>query len=328
MGFLDKVKGATGIGLNSTEAYHRAYEKGVLLGKYDSASELFGKAAEKFEQEGQPDLARRARANQHIYSFVSTKNTALINDILRALEGADEVEEIGSETEKISAPELCAELEARRLENAAFASENAPSQAQLMHANAALKFQAILKAKLKTYKYVPAKDHNDTAEERYFLHMGHSAYYQGLLVQDRDPMQAAERLSQAALAFKRAKDEALHSRMDAIVGNLRVRRTCWVCHREMQGFGLNISYMPATTTVYGRELVAKLGQDTTSIVEEAVAVCLPCASMVRNQADEYSRRRTDELRQEVEPQLAALIRAANALADRVAHLESVSHRHS
>ena len=42
MGFLDKVKDATGIGLSADEQYRRAYEKGVFLQPpdYSAASAL------------------------------------------------------------------------------------------------------------------------------------------------------------------------------------------------------------------------------------------------------------------------------------------------
>src|SRR5438132_1390431 len=119
MGFFNKVKNVTGIGLNSNEAYHRAYEKGVLLAKYDTASDLFAKAAEKCMQDGQAELAQKARANQHLYSFIATKQMNEIDNILVSLNGLEEIEEIGSETETVLVSELRVELEARQFENAA-----------------------------------------------------------------------------------------------------------------------------------------------------------------------------------------------------------------
>ena len=176
--------------------------------------------------------------------------------------------------------ELIAELEARKFEAAAFGSSNNMLHAQGLHAKAAERFQGILKTKLKTYALVPAKDHNDSAEERFFLHQGYNFFYQGLLAQDADPVQAAEKLTQGALAFKRAKDDGLRGMADGLVANLRVKRTCWFCHREMQGLGLNTDYYPAKTTQYGRDLVVRLGQDATAIEPSgnAVAVCLPILS--------------------------------------------------
>jgi hypothetical protein len=324
MSFLDKMKSATGIGLNSTEAYHRAYEKGVNLERFDSACELFAKAAEKCDQEGQTELARRARANQYLYSFLYTKDYKVIGPLLAHLNGLPEIEEIGSETTAMPVAELCAELEARQFELAAFSSGNAPAQAQQMHLGAAQKFQSILRAPLKTYRRIPMPDHNDTAEERYFLNQGHASYYAGVLAQDRDPVQAAERISEAARCFKSAKDDNLRSRMEGMVGNLRLKRTCWICHREMQGLGLNILYYPARTTQYGRELVGKLGQDTTAISDtgDAVSVCLPCASMVQHQADYFAQLRMNELRAQMQTQMENLARAVNHLADRVSFLEN------
>ena len=325
MSFLDKMKSATGLGLNSAEAYHRAYEKGVNLEKFDSACELFAKAAEKCDQEGQTEMARRARANQYLYSLLYTKDFKVIEPLLAHLNGLQEIEEIGSETAVMPVSELYTELEARRLELAAFGSGNAPVQAQQLHATAAQKFQAILRTRLKTYRRLPMPDHNETAEERYFLHQGHATYYAGLLSQDRDPVQAAERISEAARYFKSAKDDPLRARMEAIVANLRLKRTCWMCHREMQGLGLNILYYPARTTQYDRELVGKLGQDTTAISDagDAVTICLPCATMVQHQADYFAQLRMNELRAQFQSQIENLVRVVNNLADRVAFLENV-----
>ena len=142
-------------------------------------------------------------------------------------------------------------------------------------------------------------------------------------------MQAAEKLSQAALAFKRAKDEGLRGRTDGILANLRIKRTCWICHREMQGLGLNMDYYPAKTTQYGRDLVGRLGQDTTTIESSgrAIAVCLTCATMVQSQAEAFASRHVEQLRKEIIPELNKVVEGLHALADRIGSLERVSHRH-
>jgi hypothetical protein len=326
MGLLDKVKSATGLGLSPAESYHRAYEKGVLLGNYAAASEMFGKAAEKFQEAAQSELFHRARANEHLYRMVAMKDMSSIDSVLPHLQNLTAVEELGSETDTIPAAELATELEARRFEKAADGSQQDWSKAQGFHANAAAKFQSILKTKLKTYKLVPAANHNDSAEERYFLHQGYSSYYQGLLVREADPVQAAEQLSHATLAFKRAKDDALHSRMEQMVSHLRVRRTCWLCHREMLGQGLNVDYYPAKITSWGRDLVAKLGQDLSTVENGRVAVCLSCASMIQSQADAFAQRRVDALRQEMLPRINEITSAVQGLAERITRLERTSRR--
>jgi|HubBroStandDraft_4_1064222.scaffolds.fasta_scaffold03303_6 hypothetical protein len=327
MGLLDKVKNATGLGLNPAESYHRAYEKGVLLAKYSEASEMFGKAAEKFQEAAQSEGVHRARANEYLYRLVATKDLSGIDSILPHLQNLQNIEELGSESVTVSASELATELEARRLENAAHESQGDWTKAQGFHAKAAEKFQALLKTKLKTYKHVPAADHNDSVEERYFLNQGYSSYYQGLLVREADPVQAAERLSQAVLAFKRAKDEALRGRMDQNLSQLRIKRTCWLCHREMLGQGLNVDYYPARITPWGRDLVAKLGQDVTSVEDGSVAVCLSCASMIQIQADVFAERRVNALRQEMLPRINEIISAVHVLTERIAKLERVAHHH-
>src|ERR1035438_9453518 len=90
MGFLDKVKGVTGVGLNPDESYHRAFEKGVLLGDYQAAGDLFAKAAAKYEEAGQSDEVHRARANQCLYSFVVSKAIGDIGEVVRHLDAISE----------------------------------------------------------------------------------------------------------------------------------------------------------------------------------------------------------------------------------------------
>lgn len=323
-GFLGKVRGVTGIGLNANESYRRAFEKGVLLGDYQAAGDLFARAAAKYEEAGLSEEAHRARANQCLYSFVASKQLRDIGEVARHLDAIGEIEELGSEITTVPAIELKTELEARQLENAAFASTADPGLAVQLHSDAAVKFQQIINAPLRTYKYIPARDQHETVEERYFLHQGYAFYYQGLMIQDGDPVAAAEKISQSALAFKRAKDDGLRNRMDKEVNSLRIKRECWFCHREMQGYGLNIKYYPARTTEYGRDMVRRLGKDAACIGDsgQSVAVCLPCASMIQYEAQ----RHVAVLRAEVEAQVSNLVTMMNVLAERLKRVESPPNR--
>lgn len=323
MSLLDKVKGTTGLGLTPDEAYHRAYEKGVHLGKYEIASDMFAKAAQKFEETGQTEKAHRARANQFLYSYIVRKDPAVIDTILTHLGTVKEIEALGSDSDRIPVRELVTELQARKLEGSAFGASSNPQEALELHRKAADLFQNIIKARLKTYKMVPEDDHNDSAEERYFLHLGHATFYEAVLSQDADPTRATEKVNEAALAFRRAKDEQLRAQMEKIQSDLRVSRTCWFCHREMQGLGLNVDYYPAKVTRYEADLIAKLGQDMTTVDHDAqaVAVCLSCATMVRNQADDIARALVEELRSELQSQLNEIVRELDEVAKRLKHLE-------
>ena len=65
MGLLDSLKKATGVGLNGSEHYERAWEKGVLLGpaKYGDAAAMFDTAQKKAAEAQDVGTAARARAN-------------------------------------------------------------------------------------------------------------------------------------------------------------------------------------------------------------------------------------------------------------------------
>src|SRR5579864_4601853 len=302
MGLIDKVKGVTGLGLNPDEAYRRAYEKGVLLAKYDAASDLFAKAAEKYEAASHAEQANRSRANQFLYSYLLSRDPSFIDRILPHLRQIEWIEDIGSQADRIRAAELVLELEARKLEDAAFASQNEPALAHVLHTNTAQKFHGLLRAPLRTYSLIPAAIGTESAEERYFLHQGYSSFHQALDIQHRDPIAASERLREAVMGFRRAKQRekgGIGEIAEGLLAKLRLIRNCWFCHREVQGLGLHIDYYPASIAPYLRALVEKMGQDATTLSSDnrAIAVCGPCASMIQFQAERYAQAQVDLLRQ-------------------------------
>src|SRR5690349_13466473 len=98
MSFFGKVKQATGIGLNGAGSYHRAYEKGVLLGDRQAGVTLFREAAAKLDREGDTALAARARANAALYAFLIAPSTGQLQPLRDALAAVTEIEQIDSET--------------------------------------------------------------------------------------------------------------------------------------------------------------------------------------------------------------------------------------
>src|SRR5437773_1128200 len=65
-----KVKRTTGLGLNQNELYVRAFEKGVLLNKFQDAADTFDKAAKKFTESGEQMMATQAIANGLLYRYL------------------------------------------------------------------------------------------------------------------------------------------------------------------------------------------------------------------------------------------------------------------
>jgi len=339
MGIFDSLKKATGLGLNAEEHYTRAWEKSVLLGptKYGEAVALFQNAAAKADEAGDAALAQRARANAHLYGFVSSGKGEHLAKLREQLDGLEQIEQVGSRNDAMSATDLAAEIDARAAEGAAagVADRDHRGRAQA-HASAAVAFKRIFSNPLLTYKYYSPDEHKETAQSRYFLHEGLAAWHSANVSAGRDPDAASGDLSRAMNAFNQAGDEAWSKKTSGWLVKLKKRRTCWVCHREFQGEDLHFEAASAEVTAYTVAVVAQLGQDEHSLdaAEQAVVLCAPCASVVRRMADVIAQRRTEELREEVNAKLGQVIEAVTdlqgavrTLAGRISSLESVAHRH-
>lgn len=337
MGFFDSIKKATGLGLNAEEHYSRAWEKSVLLGsaKYGEAVALFQSAATKADEAGDVTLAQRARANAHLYGFVATGKAEHLMKLREHLEGMDQIEQVGSRSEAMSATELAHEIDARAAEMRASGERDSRALAQA-HAAAAASFKKIFPNTLVTYKYHSPDEHKETAQSRYFLHEGLAAWHQANVVAGRDPDGASGELSRAMQFFNQAGDDAWSQRTNGWSVKLKKRRPCWVCQREFQGEDLHFEAASAEVSAYTMAMLAKLpeGAHAADAEGQKVMLCAPCASVVRRLADTMAQARTQELREEVAVKVGQLTEAivdlqgaARALASRIASLESVAHRH-
>jgi hypothetical protein len=339
VGFFDSIKKATGLGLNAGEHYNRAWEKSVLLGptKYGEAVALFQAAAAKAEEAGDAALAQRARANSHIYGFVASGKGEHLVKLREQLTGLDQIEQVGSRNEAMSAMELSAEIDARIAEAATLgvADRDHRGLAQA-HTTAAAAFKQIFSNPLITYKYHSPDQHKETAQSRYFLHEGLAAWHSANVSAGRDPDAASGDLSRAMQFFNQAGDDSWSQKTNSWSVKLKKRRTCWVCHREFQGEDLHFESVSAEVTPYAVAVVKQLGQDAHSLDsdEQAVVLCSPCGSVVRRLADVIAERRTEALREEVNAKFSKLVEvvsdlqgAVKVLAGRISSLESVAHRH-
>ncbi len=331
MGLMDSLKKATGIGLNANEHYDRAYEKGVLLGpaNYPKAIELFQIAATKAAEAGDGLTQTRAQANAALYAFVTTGTEQSLESLRRTLPSLPEIEQIGQRTETMPTAPLLAEVEARLVEcelsKAHGAGHTTLSRA---HARCADAFGKLATAPLITYRYHASDQHRETAVSRFFYHQGMSSWHQATAVIAADPEAAAEHMAKALSAFGQCGDEHA-SQAQTWLTNCRLKRTCWICHREFQGATVHFRSFSSAVTPYAETVVRQLGQDTFTMDLErgTVTVCGPCGSLVENVADEYATRRTQELREQVTEAIDNVSQVIAALAARLERVESVAHRH-
>lgn len=325
-GFFNKAKQVTGIGLDQLELYNRAFEKGVLLRKFSDAADIFDKAARKFYESGDQMMAAQAAANSLLYRYLVTSDPSIIPKLMEPLQGLQDIEVIGSQTERMPVGPLCAELDCRMVETGIAQAENDLVKSRDLHKLARDKFQVIMRNPLLTYSYVAAADgHNDRADIRYFYHSGMHQFYEAMTKKDADPSAAADDLSLANQAFRRCNDQMWQQKVSTLLAHWRISRTCWMCHREVQGYELHFSMYSAIVTPYTRQLLDKFKQDgtTMSIETKKIAICTPCGSMVTFKAADEA----DKVRQELTAKLNNAISLIQDLNNRVVHLERIAHHH-
>ncbi len=327
MSLLDSIKKGTGIGLTHSEHYQRAYERGVLLGpqKYSEAASLFEEAARRAGQAGDHFLQLRASANAALYGFICSGNAQNLGALAQTLPHLQELEIIGSPTEMMPAGALMGEVIAR-LAEVDIGQMNGTDHFAVAaaHDRAAGAFKAIFMAPLITYRYQSADQHVETAQSRFSYHQGLGAWHQALGTVAGSPEAAAEHMGRALAAFRQCNDARWSDDAQAWLANCRMKRTCWMCHRELQGATVHFKSYPATVTPYVSTVVNQLGQDGSTLdARGSVVLCTPCGSALERQADAYANLRAQELRAHYDGQIAALNAAIANLNARIAALRFV-----
>ena len=330
MGLMDSLKKATGLGLNANEHYDRAYEKAVLLGpaNFPKAVELFDAAAKKAEEAGDRQLATRARANAALYGFITSGGNQYLQQLRDTLPSLTELERIGSKSEMMPSSSLLAEVEARLQESGLPQGGSSPAIVNA-HKACSQAFQRFFNAPLVTYQYQHSDEHRETAQSRFFLHSGMASLHEAMLAVPSNPETAAENMAKALSAFRQCRDDTRAQTAEIWLTNCRQRRTCYLCHREVQGATIHFRTFPASISPYVVGVVKTLGQDPSTLdaTSGTMVLCEPCGSVVERIADRFAAERVQELRQELTPVLEQHQQAIVQLANRLADLEKVAHHH-
>jgi hypothetical protein len=329
MGFMDSLKKASGLGLTPEEHYQRAYEKGVLLGPehYGKAVELFDAAARKANENGNAQLEIRARANAAFYGFVTSGSPQHLTTLKETLKHLPDIEEIGSRTNMLPSEPLIAEIEARLAEQSAPAKGD-PAALARRHAECADAFRKLLGVSLVTYRYHSPDRHRNTGDERFFYHQGLSFRHEAMQHALADPEVAAEKMAKAMISFRQCGNDELGTDAEGWVKNLRLQRTCWMCHRQFQGYKLHFNVFSARVNQYAETVVSRLGQDTYSLDQAGtIVLCTLCSSGITSIADDVAEQRVDALREEVDARLSEHEQMMSAMMRRIDYLESVAHTH-
>jgi len=320
--FFKKV----GIGLDHNELYTRAFEKGVLLKKFGDAADIFDKASKKYTESGNPAMAAQAAANSLLYRYLATGDVKAAASLLQILPGLQQIEAIGSQTEMMPAVPLAAELDCRLVEAAIAGAQNDIIRSRDLHRVARDKFQVIMRNPLITYGFRPdPAGHNDKADMRFFYHSGMLSFYEAMVKKEFDPSAASDDLAEASRSFKMCNDQKWQPHVAKLLNDWRTSRTCWICHRDMQGFELHYSMCHADVKLYVKEILQKAKEDTNTIDldKQQIAVCTPCGSMITFKAEEEA----DKVRQELNAKIEETMRIIQTLNNRISHLEHMAHHH-
>jgi hypothetical protein len=317
-----------GIGLTADDKYQRGFEKGVLLGDFAGAARFFQDAAKDYQKQGNPHGAHRAITNAQLYDYLRTGQAQLLDNLIQNLAQIPEIERIGSATEYMATAELVPELEARRAEaQIKTLGEDASDEARAtLHEQARDKFAPIRNQRLITYSYIADDEFRETAESRYFLHAGKTAWFRARARVAQDPAAASDELSHAVANYRRAGFKKGEEEASQVLANLRIARTCWVCGREMQGNGFHFEYLPSTLLPYHLTVLQKAKQDASMAIldQSQVAVCVVCKDVIINQAERIAGAAIQQLVNDV---LKPLAHQVDALTNTVQQLTRVSHHH-
>lgn len=324
MGFLDKVKDATGIGLTADEQYRRAYEKGVFLQPpdYSAASKHFSTAAEKFRKDGNVAWADRADANALMYRLVESRDFALLPELQRSLERIGEIERPASQEETVATLALIDELRALQSERRGDAALDLAAKIS-EYRNAAVLVTRLGTMPLTFADRLGLKGPTDKASMRGAYYNALADYHSALDAIATSPERAQDSLHKAAVGFRHAQQPDLVDMVETHIDDVQTKRHCWTCGREMQGRNHHFRYYPAATSAYSRHVVEVRKEDSGMLDRGgSVTLCAVCGSAIERQADEYASRRASEVqawaREVFENQAAEIA----ALRSRVSSLES------
>lgn len=290
MSILKKAMGAVGVGLSATDHYERAFTKGILLGpeQYPTAIGLFEAAAQQAAKEGNGLLEQQALANASLYNFVTTGDLGQLHALRGNLVNLQQIEKIGTRNEMMPAQPLVQEIDARLAEvNAERIPATDHAARAQAHRGVAEAFKPLFTSQLVTYGIHPDGLDADTAQARFFFHTGLSSWHEAISTIEADPDGAAQHMSKALNAFQQCNNPEWVQRSQDWLQRARLRRTCWICHREFQGWDTHFHHVPARLKPYVKTVVEKLGQDVSTIDEASghVVVCVTCGSLLESAVD-------------------------------------------
>lgn len=296
--FKETAKDATGIGLNADEQYQRAYEKGVFLRpqEYQTAVKWFLASAEQHTQNGNSAAALRAQANAAIYELLRTKDLGDAIEAVRVVSQLEEIECVGSNTEMMPAKTLADEIQVLVTEVQAMNADSATRSERLKAASDLL--FSLRNATPQVLPFLCSKGPLDSFTKRAFYCLSLSEESQAAAMINEFPDKALDEYFACLAHVRQASDTELEQKLTKVIGQLQVKRHCWMCGREMVGNGIYFKFYPSRTTKYHHRMLADTQDDTAMIDSDgSVCLCSVCGSTIELQANSYAVARATEVRQ-------------------------------
>lgn len=326
MGLFDDLKMATGLGLEPTEAYRRAFDKGVLLGssKFNDAADMFKTAAEKLAPTN-PQLAARASANASLYRFLAKREPSAAWEAAQLLRSIPSIEVPGTADEIMDGKVLATELDARRLEADADRAFKANSgQAPDAYRQAAQAWLLMRSDRPVTFALTGDDQEADDGMTRFFFNAAQAEFAEAVAAESTNPDLAAERFAMAAQAFGRCSAAEARNQAKERLRACRLERPCWFCGRVVRGLNTNLRRLPTVSSDYFVRL-AKADRARGEAFEppSSIFACAACAEAI----DTIAVHRADEVRQEVTAKIGSLEATIDRLESRITDVERRAHSH-
>lgn len=332
MGLLDRVKQnikeTTGQGLGAQEQYQRAYQKGIFANNYEVAVDNFNKASIKFKEDNNSEMMLRAQANSALYSLLVSWNWESLSEVIAILESLPEMERIGSDKEMVKTGPFAIELKALQLEHQAENTE-AIGEKKQAYAQASDLLMALSMERLTFAEKAGPSGPVDKALLRAYYDGALSDYYGALTEVAISPARAHDYLQKSAVRFRQAGAAEWSSKVEAYMDQVKMKRHCWICGREVQGRNIFYQYYPAKVEQYHKKLLETSEGDIGMLdTEGSVTLCTVCGSAIEKQADIYSTKRENEIREWMTPIIQNYEKAIEDHSQRLQQLEKLAHSHN
>jgi len=331
MGLMDKLKSglkdATGLGLDATEQYQRAYTKGVYIEDYESAISCFEKAAEKYEKAGEREGANQALANAAIYRLVATKNLELLPTVIEKLSTISEIEQLFTDKETVNTSVWIDELSAYNEARLGEASQD------LLEKRDRYKTAGDLMLKVGAAPLTFAEKLNldgpcDKAMIRSYYYAGHADHFDSHRLVYSVPEEAENALQKSMMRFKQANETEWSDKVEVMLNQVKAKRHCWMCGREMQGEEIHFRYYPTNITEYIKAQIQKNNEDAGMLDREKhVTICNVCGLTIEKQANHFAKMRAEEVKNWATEILGKHEERMDAIARRLSNLEESYRNH-